>query len=105
MFKQATSGRLTLGFLLASFLAAQTTSTEVLGTVTDSTGAVVPNAAITLLRIETGEKRQATTDSSGNYSFPLIEIGNYNATAEIQGFKTQVKTGINVELQQKARVK
>jgi hypothetical protein len=54
----------------------QTTSTEVLGTVTDASGAVVPGAEVTLLRIATGEKRQAKTDSSGNYSFPLIEIGD-----------------------------
>lgn len=92
------------GLILAHGLIAQTTSTEVLGTVIDSTGAVVPDATITLLRTQTGEKRQAKTDSSGNYSFPLIEIGSYTVTAETQGFKTQVKTGINVELQQKARV-
>lgn len=104
MFKQAVLVPAALGLLLANVLSAQTTSTEVLGTVSDSSGAVVPNAAIILLRTETGEKRQAKTDSSGNYSFPLIEIGNYNATVEIQGFKTQMKTGINVELQQKARV-
>ncbi|HYM11916.1 MAG TPA: TonB-dependent receptor [Bryobacterales bacterium] len=90
--------------LFAAVGAAQTTSTEVLGTATDASGAVVPNASVTLLRLETGEKRQAATDSSGNYSFPLIEIGDYNVTVEAPGFKTQTKTGIRVELQQKARV-
>jgi hypothetical protein len=95
---------LPLFFVYANVVAAQTTSTEVLGTVTDATGAVVPNASISLLRVGTGEKRQAVTDTSGNYSFPLIEIGEYTVTAEAQGFKTQSKTGIVVELQQKARV-
>src|SRR5690606_24958133 len=85
-------------------LAAQTTSTEVLGTVTDETGAVVPGAHVTLLRIATGEKRQAITDNDGNYSFPLIEIGDYTVTVALQGFKTQTQTGINVAYQQKARV-
>src|SRR2546425_3174916 len=95
---------LPLFFVCANVVAAQTTSTEVLGTVTDATGAVVPNASISLLRVGTGEKRQAVTDTSGNYSFPLIEIGEYTVTAEAPGFKTQSKTGIVVELQQKARV-
>lgn len=93
-----------LVFARATQLAAQTTSTEVLGTVADATGAVVPNATVTLLRTATGERRQTTTDSSGNYSFPLIEIGDYTVTVEITGFKIQTKTGIRVELQQKARV-
>ena len=89
---------------LAAVAAAQTTSTEILGTVTDSTGAVVPNAKITLLRTATGERRTTTTTSSGDYSFPLIEIGEYTVTAEASGFTTQEKTGITVELQQRARI-
>ncbi|MFN0172391.1 MAG: carboxypeptidase regulatory-like domain-containing protein [Bryobacteraceae bacterium] len=85
-------------------LAAQTTSTEVLGTVADSTGAIVPGAQVTLLRVQTGEKRQTKTDSNGNFSFPLIEIGAYTVTVEMEGFKTQSQTGIVVETNQKARV-
>lgn len=95
---------LVLAIATAAHLGAQTTSTEVLGTVTDSTGAVVPNAEVSLLRISTGEKRQTKTDGNGNYSFPLIEIGDYSVTVELAGFKTQVKTGIGVAYQQKARV-
>jgi hypothetical protein len=92
-------------FLLAAGgLPAQTTSTEVLGTVTDATGAIVPDAEVTLLRVSTGEKRQTRTDAAGNYSFPLIEIGDYTVTVALSGFKTQTQTGINVAYQQKARV-
>jgi hypothetical protein len=82
--------------LFAAPLAAQTTSTEVLGTVTDPTGAGVPGAKVTLLRNKTGEQRLAVTDASGNYSFPLIEIGDYTVSVEMQGFKTQTKTGVHV---------
>ncbi len=93
---------------LISFLcgaaAAQTTSTEVLGTVTDASGAVIPSAKVTLLRVLTGEKRESVTDSTGNYSFPLIEIGEYAVTVEAPGFRTKTQTGVLVELQQKARV-
>src|SRR5258705_13554290 len=88
-------------FIFASVTIAQTTSTEVLGTVSDATGAVAPGAEVTLLRVATGEKRQTVTDHSGNYSFPLIEIGEYTVTAALKGFKTKTQTGIVVELQQK----
>lgn len=44
------------------------------------------------------------TDSDGNYSFPLIDIGDYTVSTESEGFKTETKTGVTVELQQKARV-
>lgn len=91
-------------FFFAAFLLSQTTSTEVLGTVSDSSGAVVPGAKVTLLRTQTGEKRVAVSDASGNYSFPLIEIGDYTVTVEMEGFKLQTKTGVHVEYQQKARV-
>jgi hypothetical protein len=91
-------------FLCAGSLFTQTTSTEVLGTVSDSSGAVVPGATVTLLRVQTGEKRTATTDNSGNYSFPLIEIGDYTVSVAMEGFKTQTQTGVHVEYQQKARV-
>ncbi|MBM3736806.1 MAG: carboxypeptidase regulatory-like domain-containing protein [Acidobacteria bacterium] len=98
------TAKLLLLALCALPLAAQTTSTEVLGTVTDSSGAVVAGADVTLLRVSTGERRVTKTDGAGNYSFPLIEIGDYTVTVAMSGFKTQTKTGINVAYQQKARV-
>ena len=45
-------------------LLSQTTSTEVLGTVSDTSDAIVPGAKVTLLRVQTGERRTAVTDSS-----------------------------------------
>ena len=91
--------------LLACFsVAAQTTSTEILGTVTDATGALVPGAKVTLVRVATGERRLMSTTSTGDYSFPLIETGEYMVTVAKEGFTTQEKTAIEVQLQQKARV-
>ena len=72
----------------ATFIAAQTTSTEILGTVTDSTGAVVPAARVTLVRVATNERRETLTNTSGGYSFPLIEIGEYSVKAEATGIQT-----------------
>jgi hypothetical protein len=90
--------------LFAAFATAQTTSTEISGTVLDPTGGVVPSAKVTLLRVSTGQRRVATTSATGNYSFPLIEIGDYSVTVEASGFQLIEKTGITVELQQRARV-
>jgi hypothetical protein len=98
-------GVLVLSIMLcASFATAQTTSTELLGTVTDPSGGVIPGASVTLLRVETNERRNVITSNSGNYSFPLIEPGEYRITVESPGFQRLEKTGIRVELQQKARV-
>src|SRR5213594_5100823 len=90
--------------ILVSAALAQTTSTEILGTVTDSSGAVIAGAQITLLRVATGERRETVTDSTGNYSFPLIDIGEYDITVKAAGFTPQERKGIALQLQQKARI-
>ena len=53
----------------------QTSSTAVLGTVTDATGAVLVGAKVTLLQVQTGIKRQDTTSGTGDYNFPLLDPG------------------------------
>ncbi|MCC6858905.1 MAG: TonB-dependent receptor [Bryobacterales bacterium] len=98
-----------LGFLLCACalevpVLAQTTSTEILGTVTDASGAVVPGATVVLLRVATGERRETTTGPTGDFSFPLIEIGEYTVTVQLKGFQTQTQSGIMLQLQQRARV-
>ncbi len=91
-------------FFLATTLPAQTTSTEVVGSVTDPAGAVVPGAKVTLLRTATGQTRETVTTATGDYAFPLIETGEYRVSARAAGFKTGEASGIVVQLQQKARV-
>jgi hypothetical protein len=83
---------------------AQTTSTEILGLVKDSSGAVVPGAKVTITRVATNETRTATTDHAGEYSFPLVDIGEYVLRCEVQGFKTRTVSGMHLQTQQKLRV-
>src|SRR5215510_4208618 len=90
--------------ILAPLIHAQTTSTEILGLVTDTSGAIAPGAKVTITRLATGERRTAITDPSGEFSFPLIEIGEYTVRCEMQGFKSQTITGLRLEIQQKARL-
>jgi len=67
---------------LLSFLPlmGQTSSTAILGTVTDPSGAVLVGARVTLLQVRTGIKRQDATSTTGDYSFPLLDPGEYSVT-------------------------
>ena len=68
------------------------------GTVSDSTGAVVANAAVTLTDQATQVKRTAVSNSAGNYLFPGIPIDTYNLQVAAPGFKTYEQTGIVLEV-------
>lgn len=68
------------------------------GTVTDSSGAVVPNAIVTLTNQATQVKRVAKTNEAGGYLFPGIPIGTYNVEVTAPSFKTYVQTGIVLEV-------
>jgi hypothetical protein len=79
-------------------------STQILGVVEDSTGAVIPGVVVTATHLATGQTRKAVTGDSGTYVFPLMAPGEYNLRAELQGFKADVRTGLILQLNQKARV-
>ena len=61
---------------------AQTTAT-IVGTVTDSSGAIVPKTKVIAVHNATGLTRAAETNQSGNYVLPLLPVGEYGITAEI----------------------
>src|ERR1700720_473117 len=82
----------------------QTSSTAILGTVTDATGAVVVGAKVTLLQVQTSIKRVDTTSSTGDFNFPLLDPGEYSVTVEHPGFKRATNSGIQLELDLKARI-
>jgi hypothetical protein len=83
---------------------AQTASGQITGTVTDSTGAVVPGATVTVNGELTGLKREGPTSKDGNYVFPLLPVGVYSITAELQGFRTAKRTGIRLNVDQVYRI-
>ena len=76
----------------------------VVGTVTDQTGAAVPNVSVTLTNTETGVTRTITTNSSGEYVLPELHIGKYTATASGSGFSNVEKTGLVVAVGDRLRV-
>ncbi len=82
---------------------AQLTTADILGTVTDATGAVVPNAQVTAKNLATGETRNVTTGASGDYTFSLLQPGHYSVTVTASGFKVSNTTDLAIEAGDRAR--
>ncbi len=77
-----------LVFVLSPPLLAQSASTGALsGTVTDASGAVVPNVTVTATNSDTGQVRTGTTSADGSYKFALLPPGTYRVKFEASGFK------------------
>ena len=88
---------LALGLVCSIRLHAQgATSGSILGTVSDPTGAVVPNASVQIKNVETGQVQQAPTDVQGRYTIADLPIGNYEAQVSASGFQTMVRRGITL---------
>jgi outer membrane receptor protein involved in Fe transport len=74
-------------------------STAVLqGTVTDTKGAVLPNATVTAKNRSTSAERTTQTDSDGNYQFAAMPVGVYSIEVKVQGFKTGLADQVTVEV-------
>jgi hypothetical protein len=76
----------------------QATDANLVGTIVDATGAVVPNAAVELTNEATGVKSSAKTDANGFYRFNNMPIGRYDVTASAPGFATATVKGLDLEL-------
>src|SRR5208337_333130 len=75
----------------ASLILAQGTSGSLTGQVTDSTGAAISSATVTLTNLDTNYPQTIKTDSSGSYQFKLVSPGNYSLTIMAQGFAEYVQ--------------
>lgn len=103
-------------FLLAGFLLissgnlyradaqSQALNGQIEGVVTDSSGAVIPNATVTVKNIGTGAERTVTTDSGGVYRIPLLPLGTYRVTFEAPNFKRLIREGVTLNTGQTATV-
>jgi len=94
--------------LLAAIFAApgwaQTFRGTILGTVTDSSGAAVVGATVTIKNVDTGLIRTTTSNAAGEFNVPELPIGTYTVTIEQNGFKSSVTTGVVVQVASNARV-
>lgn len=90
--------------LASTSLFAQYDAATVLGTVNDSTGAVLPGAKVTLLNTQTGVAVTQSSDDSGNYQFLNVRIGNYKVSAEAKGFKLASSAEFTLTVSARQRV-
>lgn len=82
---------------LSSAAVAQNTSSSLSGTVTDASGAVLPNAKITIKNDSTGQQSSATSDGSGSYTITNIQPGSYTVTAAATGFQGETESHVLVD--------
>ena len=92
---------LVLGVLLALPLPASAQEATLGGTIVDSTGSVLPGVTVTATHVATGNRFVAVTDGRGAFRVP-VRVGEYAITAELQGFTTVTRTGIELLVGQNA---
>lgn len=80
---------------------AQELSATLAGAVTDTTGAVIPNATVTIVHVGVGTARVVESDGSGNYVAPNLQAGTYSVTAVAPGFETFKGTNIVLNVAEK----
>jgi hypothetical protein len=95
---------LLMGLMAGSMALAQVNTGTITGTVTDSSGAVIPGAKVTLLNEDTSISRTVDSDGQGRYLASSLSLGNYRITATKEGFQTEVRTGIVLTVAQEAVV-
>jgi Carboxypeptidase regulatory-like domain/TonB dependent receptor/TonB-dependent Receptor Plug Domain len=88
--------------LMAIPASAQLPTGTILGNVKDTTGASVPGAMVTIRNIDTGASRTITSAQDGTFNVPSLPTGHYEVKAEHEGFKTENRTGITLEVTQQA---
>jgi hypothetical protein len=93
-----------LALALVPAMHGQSITATITGTVTDSSGAVIPNAAISIINTETNVRTEARTDAGGNYTVPLLPRGQYSLEVTAQGFRKTVREHITLQVQQTARI-
>jgi hypothetical protein len=95
---------LSLCLLLARSAWAQLASqTALVGTVTDSGGAVIPGATVTAVNAGTKDTYEATTNAEGYYHIPFVQPGRYDVTITLTGFQTVKATGVEIASNQVVR--
>lgn len=77
---------------------------NIVGTVTDNSGAVIPHAKVTVSNPDRGFTRELTSNSAGDFSVSRIPIGDYIVTAEATGFQKLMRSGITLQVGQTLRV-
>jgi hypothetical protein len=91
--------------LLSVGASAQSITGQISGVVTDSQGAAIPKATVTVVNMETHETaRVVTTDNKGNYSVPLLQVGTYSVRVNAPGFESRNVDGIDLSVSDQLQI-
>jgi hypothetical protein len=94
-----------LVFLLSWFaIPALAQEATILGTISDPSGAAIPNVTVTVTNTDTGISRKTTTNTDGQYIAPDVLIGHYDVRAQANGFKVAEHKGINLQVGDRQRL-
>ena len=96
MFRILTAVLVVLGLSGAAFAQSQAINGTIEGTIVDDQGAVLPGVTVTVTNLDTGDTRVVVSNESGLYRAPLLALGNYRVSAELQGFRKFEQTGITI---------
>src|SRR4051812_27660632 len=107
----STLKRFTIAFVLVLIFsigfgeraAAQQATAQVTGKVTDTTGAIIVDADITLTNSETGVSRKTASNKDGEYLFTFVPIGTYQLTVKQKSFQSYEQKGITLDINQNAK--
>jgi hypothetical protein len=91
------AGAVTMLLLVTSAAHAQFERGQISGVVKDATGAVLPGVTVTATNLQTRAPRSVVTDGTGFYTFPNLQPGRYELTAELEGFKKHVQNDVQLD--------
>jgi hypothetical protein len=103
VFRIATVVASILTLVCANIGFAQNAQGTILGHVTDPSGAVIPNANVTVMNLDTNVQTVFQTNSAGDYTAPALNPGNYSVTVEAPNFSKAVSAHLVLEVQQSLR--
>ena len=89
---------------IASLLCGQSPTGELAGVVRDPSGAAVPTTSITITNQNTGERKTAASNVTGEYVVPLLPVGTYTASASAPGFRTSERRDLSLSALQNLRI-
>jgi hypothetical protein len=92
------------GLIVPSYASAQAVTGTLLGNVTDSSGAGVPGATVTVTEVQTNISRSAVSNDAGYFIFASLQNGTYSVDAELTGFKKIVRQNVKVDVNTTIRV-
>ncbi len=84
--------------------AAQSFTGSIVGTVKDSSDAVIPGVEVSITQLQTNKQVTAVTNDEGRYASVPLSVGDYRVEAQVPGFKRAVRTGISLQIQQEIAI-